>query len=473
MIGKKKSGFQITSVTSDYDGGSGEGLKETTNGEAELGGTFAAPLVNGGPGYGAGGQPPAPAPDRTPPSSVVEAASGEGASRDARAGPLDPPAAQEADAAPAGTKSPLKAGCPPGSGGHHSCSSRFRVVKLDHGLGEPYRRGRWTCVDLYDKDLDGHALAKVLDGAGRHVNSLDSHLELSSFTHKAVNQLRPKLHVPKSQGSPPLPCQADAPRGKPAAPGNTLNMLLQAARTLSLAGPAGADHPRPPAPASPPRHSAQVPAGRGHAGTASSVPSVSVTVMPKETVVSKSDSSVITVTSKSALKQQSPNVSQPSGEQGGLRKFFEPRSTPASPGPLAQDGSPSRKARASEASAASSLRFVSPMQTLAKSMLSVGTQQDGDDDSGSSSSMVAIDNKIEQAMDLVKSHLMYAVREEVEVLKEQIKELIDRNTLLERENALLKSLANPDQLSQLQAQMRSAGSSGGSSGSSPASTSIA
>jgi len=61
---------------------------------------------------------------------------------------------------------------------------------------------------------------------------------------------------------------------------------------------------------------------------------------------------------------------------------------------------------------------------------------------------------------------MYAVREEVEVLKEQIKELVDRNTLLERENALLKSLANPEQLSQLQ----SAGSGAGSSGSSPANT---
>ncbi|XP_043539583.1 TSC22 domain family protein 1-like, partial [Chiloscyllium plagiosum] len=88
--------------------------------------------------------------------------------------------------------------------------------------------------------------------------------------------------------------------------------------------------------------------------------------------------------------------------------------------------------------------------------------------SGSSSSMVAIDNKIEQAMDLVKSHLMYAVREEVEVLKEQIKELIDRNSLLERENALLKSLAKPEQLSQLQAQLRStASTASGSSGSSP------
>uniref|UniRef100_A0A8C5RGR3 TSC22 domain family protein 2 n=1 Tax=Laticauda laticaudata TaxID=8630 RepID=A0A8C5RGR3_LATLA len=70
----------------------------------------------------------------------------------------------------------------------------------------------------------------------------------------------------------------------------------------------------------------------------------------------------------------------------------------------------------------------------------------------SGGSVVAIDNKIEQAMDLVKSHLMYAVREEVEVLKEQIKELVERNSLLERENALLKSLSNNDQLSQLSTQ---------------------
>ncbi|XP_055723464.1 TSC22 domain family protein 2-like isoform X1 [Salvelinus fontinalis] len=70
-------------------------------------------------------------------------------------------------------------------------------------------------------------------------------------------------------------------------------------------------------------------------------------------------------------------------------------------------------------------------------------------DSASGASVVAIDNKIEQAMDLVKSHLMYAVREEVEVLKEQIKELFERNAMLERENAVLKSLANSDQLSQL------------------------
>ena len=45
---------------------------------------------------------------------------------------------------------------------------------------------------------------------------------------------------------------------------------------------------------------------------------------------------------------------------------------------------------------------------------------------------------------------MYAVREEVEVLKEQIKELIEKNQQLEMENAYLKSNATPDLLKQLQ-----------------------
>ncbi|KAE8278353.1 TSC22 domain family protein 1 Transforming growth factor beta-1-induced transcript 4 protein [Larimichthys crocea] len=85
------------------------------------------------------------------------------------------------------------------------------------------------------------------------------------------------------------------------------------------------------------------------------------------------------------------------------------------------------------------------------------------DNSSSGASVVAIDNKIEQAMDLVKSHLMYAVREEVEVLKEQIKELIERNTQLEQENNLLKNLASPEQMAQFQAQVQTGTSPTGAS----------
>ncbi|XP_060910118.1 TSC22 domain family protein 1 isoform X2 [Labrus mixtus] len=94
-----------------------------------------------------------------------------------------------------------------------------------------------------------------------------------------------------------------------------------------------------------------------------------------------------------------------------------------------------------------SISFLSSLLSSESSLVNL-------DKSSSGASVVAIDNKIEQAMDLVKSHLMYAVREEVEVLKEQIKELIERNSQLEQENTLLKTLASPEQMAQFQAQVQ-------------------
>jgi len=60
-----------------------------------------------------------------------------------------------------------------------------------------------------------------------------------------------------------------------------------------------------------------------------------------------------------------------------------------------------------------------------------------------------IDNKIERAMDLVKSHLLLAVREEVDVLKASISQLVDKISVLERENRVLKTNASPEVLAQL------------------------
>ncbi|CAH1994629.1 unnamed protein product [Acanthoscelides obtectus] len=65
--------------------------------------------------------------------------------------------------------------------------------------------------------------------------------------------------------------------------------------------------------------------------------------------------------------------------------------------------------------------------------------ENADDPAKTNPVVNAIDNKIEQAMDLVKSHLMYTVREEVEVLKEKIAELMERIQQLETENNFLRS----------------------------------
>lgn len=67
------------------------------------------------------------------------------------------------------------------------------------------------------------------------------------------------------------------------------------------------------------------------------------------------------------------------------------------------------------------------------------TAENTDDPAKTNPVVNAIDNKIEQAMDLVKSHLMYTVREEVEVLKEKIAELMERIQQLETENNYLRS----------------------------------
>ncbi|XP_055768661.1 TSC22 domain family protein 1-like isoform X2 [Salvelinus fontinalis] len=116
-----------------------------------------------------------------------------------------------------------------------------------------------------------------------------------------------------------------------------------------------------------------------------------------------------------------------------------------------------------------SMGMAGDASALVAAAASLRTQSaDGEEDSSSGTSLVAIDNKIEQAMDLVKSHLMYAVREEVDVLKEQIKELVERNSQLEQENSLLKTLASPEQMAQFQAQVQpSSGSPTGTGSSNP------
>ncbi|CAN9509413.1 unnamed protein product [Ophioblennius macclurei] len=66
----------------------------------------------------------------------------------------------------------------------------------------------------------------------------------------------------------------------------------------------------------------------------------------------------------------------------------------------------------------------------------------GDNSGSHGNSLISIDTKVEQAMDLVKSHLMLAVREEVELLKERIRELRERNQELEKENRILRAVTH-------------------------------
>lgn len=51
--------------------------------------------------------------------------------------------------------------------------------------------------------------------------------------------------------------------------------------------------------------------------------------------------------------------------------------------------------------------------------------------------------------DPAKSYLMFVVHEEMETLKEQIRDLEERNVTLEQENSLLRTMARPEHLAQM------------------------
>ncbi|XP_051839241.1 TSC22 domain family protein 2 isoform X1 [Antechinus flavipes] len=418
------------------------------------------------------------------------------------AGP--PPGAPHASASAAGLVSGAGAQTPA------TCSSRFRVIKLDHGSGEPYRRGRWTCMEYYDRDSDGGVLTRTGDCIRHSTSAFEPGAErdsgLGATSGSVVVSAAPTTQssdpggdgsaaLPADKGHPPPAPPAQhlaSPSPAPLYPAATNGKGSQQVQPPAAAGtppqpfatygqPAGPPQPgqpdygphvaalQPPASGSGPEAAAQPP----KAGTplAASVPLTQPQASggrgaggPPAQGPSSGPASLAQAL-PGAFQTQPQPLAGPADE---TRRKSEP--LPQPPLSLLAESKPPVKAPLPDALAGT------PMNSLASTVFGISIPVDGDEDrnpstafyqafhlnklqesktlwdSASGASVVAIDNKIEQAMDLVKSHLMYAVREEVEVLKEQIKELVERNSLLERENALLKSLSNNDQLSQLSTQ---------------------
>ncbi|XP_069583634.1 TSC22 domain family protein 2 isoform X1 [Ranitomeya imitator] len=501
------------------------------------------------------------------------------------------------DAETPGTTSPnvpqeARGGGPPAPGpalpaspatGTAACSSRFRVIKLDHGSGEPYRRGRWTCTEYYDRDSDGSVITRTADSIRHHDHTAerDSGLGQTGGSVHAGHGPESDTALPAGSQLPPGQQHPVQPAGGAVYPGAQHMMgqihaqsghngkappggISQQHGSVSGSpftytqghmpgtqasgqadyGPHGSAHIGPGAPASLPGQHAQVvglhpkpgdsaspgsglvssaPTAQSHPahiggslsqhqvtgssplsnipgghhpmapGTSHGVPSSGITssgsatpvTMPiapltfaqsplsSHTSVSRSNSLIPTVglppvqgtsTVHTSLPQSTIGQfqGQPSAGHIDDRKKSEPLPQPPIP-------------QISEKSFVK-VPITDPLTNPLLPVFGLPISVDGEDDrnpssafyeafqvklrgpkrlgnSSTSANVVAIDNKIEQAMDLVKSHLMYAVREEVEVLKEQIKELIEKNSTLERENALLKTLSNSDQLSQLSTQV--------------------
>lgn len=90
--------------------------------------------------------------------------------------------------------------------------------------------------------------------------------------------------------------------------------------------------------------------------------------------------------------------------------------------------------------------LISPISGIPSTIQTLGTNSVA---IGSGTNPVAIDNKIEQAMDLVKTHLTFAVREEVEILRSTIAHLESKVSVLENENRILRQFAPQDVLQNL------------------------
>lgn len=124
--GKKRSGFQITSVTSDF--------KQTAN-------------------------------DQSAPSIALTAKGSASSQQGSSSQPTTPSLKRRYVSHDASAQ---EAGC-----------SRFRVVRLaaggpggGSGRGKPYRRGRWTCTEFMERE-EGLGIRRVLDTM-RHAHSLES-----------------------------------------------------------------------------------------------------------------------------------------------------------------------------------------------------------------------------------------------------------------------------------------------------------
>uniref|UniRef100_A0A8C8DCU5 TSC22 domain family member 2 n=1 Tax=Oryzias sinensis TaxID=183150 RepID=A0A8C8DCU5_9TELE len=423
----------------------------------------------------------------------------------------------------------------------NSYSSRFRVIKLDHGTGEPFRRGRWNCTEFYERDSDSNLTVDSLKSAvsldhtdqdsvlGATSNSfvssstssaqgLESTTDsgyfasvghLSHSYHSESQQQDYRLSPRKGSGASAfLPTGYTTTLQANQVQGNVQPMTPPTFLSNSLNGVHHGSRQQMPQSIPPASQAQQLDYSAHPTGLSdyqqqfssgaltSSVTSSSGHVSspqisspgPAKRRLGSETGSAPTVIAPIHTQQQPVNQSQLPGGLGIALPLFSttssnsggqnvPVSMPSAtsiPQGVSDPMSSSHGAAVHQPEDSRQKVDVLPQhistvarqdgmrtpitdgfdmqRSTVKNLFNIQISMDVDDDSASGASAVAIDNKIEQAMDLVKSHLMYAVREEVEVLKEQIKELYERNSMLERENAVLKSLANTEQLSQLTGQ---------------------
>lgn len=258
--------------------------------------------------------------------------------------------------------------------GQQAASSRFRVVRLTEGgaslggRGQPYQRGRWICSEFRERPQEA-GLKRVMDSM-RNAHSLGS-LDMIGWG--------------KERGG--------------ASSMNTSYPLALPLREPKEAGLVSGSGPPSPEPKLHVNHSQPI-RGQGFGPAPSPAP-------PRP--------------------QNFPQPLRPHGV------------TPVQPACLSLSQPVLRMSQSLPSSPASRPRHSVLTSLQPPSVLNVDQTVFSQQDT-SAAGIPAIDNKIEQAMDLVKGHLKLAVHEEVELLKDQIRELQERNQQLETENQFLRAL---------------------------------
>ncbi|CAN0346700.1 unnamed protein product [Lampetra planeri] len=306
----------------------------------------------------------------------------------------------------------------------HGCNSRFRVVKLVEK--EPFKKGRWNCTDFYEKDKE---LVLGMPGAPPGIGWAPDNLQSVAASNVGSDALLQAGQQQQQQQPLQVPQQ-----------GYGICLVEE-----------GTDNP-------------QLQKALGfHGGLLDQqieqqqqqMPSFGVQMQPPQ-LPPQAPLPNLSELQMRANSPHPPVLLQQQQQQQAWQQRMPPH-------PQTADGNFLQHSLASSAVHKPASPIAAGFPAVPKSPPSAVTQQlnsvlaqmhssQGQQHSPGAS-MVAIDNKIEQAMDLVKSHLMFAVREEVEILREQIKELVDKNNHLEQENQALRGLANPEQLQELLSQL--------------------
>ncbi|KAF5893615.1 TSC22 domain family protein 2 isoform X2, partial [Clarias magur] len=295
-----------------------------------------------------------------------------------------------------------------------SCSSRFRVIKLDHGTGEPFRRGRWTCTEYYEKEPE-----RTADGTrhpNEHAPDRDSGLGTSVVVQSSqTSDVTSNTVLDLSASHAPFESSNDP--NKAAVPSQALLAPLQSHVQISPVTPQAYQ--------TQPQQNPQLPLGLHMPSQTSMMPEYASQHLPHAVPMpgdlgisvpaSQPGPSVPTlldwagVMTVAGMAPLAPGPSVQIGQYSGVAMTAGQNSpVPSTVGMPA----PEQSRRKSDAAASAPL--IAPLKDAAKpliteelplipnpavnSLFGIPIPIDGDEDSASGASVVAIDNKIEKAM---------------------------------------------------------------------------